>query len=105
MSKTHVFDGYTYHLTSNFHARELVCLEDILATERHWFNYITGEDAWEPRLFSYRGSWYDYGEFEVAPPDIRALGFHGIQVQSAFSAIVIRYDYDGDDVIVGHVHW
>lgn len=69
------------------------------------------DEALRPKLFEYRGSWYDVTEFEVAPVD-RFHPWWGIQTESYFSAVLIRYpfEWDGitvdfDAVVVGYAHW
>lgn len=101
---------FTYHLTTNRQPRDTVSWHDLPAKEQEIFDYIEGEDQYTSRLFQYRGSWYDYYEFEQASEFFQAEGWDGMQAQSAFDAILITYfDKDGDflddQVIVGHIHW
>ena len=61
---------------------------------------------------TYRGSRYALSEFTVAPDSVKALGFDGVAVESAFSAVVIRFFgrdgemiEDGDSAVIGYIHW
>lgn len=106
---TKTVSGNTYHVKCNNKPRPLYSLADRpeLAEE---FDYITGDDQYSARLFNYRGSWYDYYEFEVAADNFKALGFDGMQGESYFSAVAVRYfdadgyEYDGE-IVVGYIHW
>lgn len=66
---------------------------DILSGE---FDYI-GDDT-GPRFFQYRGSWHDANEFTVAGA---SPGWHGVQPDSYFSGLLLRYCDDFERVIVG----
>jgi hypothetical protein len=115
MSTTRTVNGRTYHVACNNIPRELVCFAELpegVADE--WFDYlprpVTDDEDWSPRFVQYRGSWYDVHEFEPAGDDLRALGFDGVQTESYFSAVALRYfDRDGveydDAVVVGYIHW
>lgn len=112
MSK--IIDGQygPMHLKTNYQWRELFALEDarVPEKERADFDYIEGEDRHSTRLFNYRGSWYDSHEFTIAPDSVKRIGFDGIQSESAFSAVILRYYddegyYHDDEIIVGYIHW
>lgn len=112
-------------IVTNHQVRELIAYNDRPAEfdRLGWFDYITGEDRYSQRLFKYRGTWYDTQEFSRIVPAADAYGFehgtrselllqwHGIQADSAWTAIVVRWpnvdggysDYDG--VIVGSADW
>ncbi len=98
------------NITCNNKPRTLHTYLDLTEAERADFDYIEGDDHYTPRLFKYRGSWYDYYEFEVASDSFKAKGFDGVQAQSYFDAIIVRYfdregcEYDGE-IVVGHAHW
>lgn len=106
-------------IKTNNKPRALVSLAQLPdGVHAEWFDYVdaaelagTGEDH-SPRFFCYRGSWYDSAEFELAPADIRRHGFDGVQTESYFSAVLLRYFDregnlidDGDSVVVGYAHW
>jgi len=99
-------------IQTNHHSRPLASLVECPA--RQDFDYITEEDSYAPRLFKYRGQWYDVGEFVRIVPmsspspygfehrvanDSPLLRWHGIQTDSFFSAILIRLVDDGDSVV------
>lgn len=106
-------------ITTNNVPRELVALVDVPAEERSDFDYIDEDDAYSPRLFRYKDSWYDSGEFCAITPaseltanpyihrvseDSPLLAWHGIQTDSFFSAVVLRYaDDQCENIIVGRV--
>lgn len=97
-------------IKSNHQERELFSFEDLPANKKENFDYIQGEDRFSLRLFSYRGSWYDYYEFDRAGDDLKAKGWDGVQTESYFSAVLVTYwDRDGnnleDSIIVGYCHW
>jgi hypothetical protein len=95
----------TTTVTTNHHMRPLEALADVPASVAAEFDYITGEDVWTPRLFQYRGEWYDVNEFTVVQNngELAAAGWHGIQGDSYWTAHVVRYAPDWENVIVGRV--
>lgn len=107
---TRTVNGTTYHVKSNRIPRPLHMLADLPHAARAEFDYVTGEDMFTPRMFEYRGAWYDTHEFERAGDDVHALGFNAWQTESAFSAVVVShfdregYEYD-DSIVVGYLHW
>ena len=118
MSITRTVNGSTYHVTTNNSPRELVALNDVPPAEYldafGWYldhdELIESGEWYAPRVFKYRGTWYDSHEFEVSGDDLKALGYDGVQTSSYFDAIAIRYfDADGhqydDAVVVAHIHW
>lgn len=99
-----------YTLKTNNKPRPLASFNDLPQAERGRFEYVDEEDRDSPRMFLYRGSWYDAEDFECAPHDVAALGFDGVQADSMFSAVVLRYfDCEGyaydDAVVVGYLYW
>lgn len=103
----------TYHVKTNRHTRPLISwqeLEHEVIGEYFGEDYSIAGEEWSPRFFNYRGAWYDYYEFESARDDVKALGFDGVQFESAFSAVVVSYfNKDGyeldNEIIVGYIHW
>lgn len=98
-------------ITTNHHQRELFSWNELAVlpgNQTDDFDYIEGEDRWSARLFQYRGSWYDYHEFEHVS-EVNVLsesGWHGQQIQSFWDAIVVRYIEGSDDmIVVGHATW
>ena len=110
MSKTIQTEYGPMHIKCNNQPRDLVMWHDLPDSEVADFDYLPESERESFRFFEYRGSWYDYNEFERAPDRFKALGFDGIQTESAFSAVIVKYfDADGncldDQVIVGYAHW
>lgn len=79
---------------------------EILKSE---FDYIDleSDEAHTFRLFKYRGSWYDVQEFVCVNPDGDLTAWDGLQSETYFSGVLIKYPhdefwhYDMDSVIVG----
>lgn len=97
-------------VTTNNKPRPLLSWFDLPESERADFDYIEEDERYSYRLFQYRGSFYDYYEFQTAGNDVKALGFDGVQGQSYFDAIAVRYfDRDGyeydNEIVVGHLTW
>lgn len=98
-------------IVTNNHERPLFAAHELPAgVVDEWFDYITEEESYSTRFFQYRGSWYDYYEFQLTSERIAAEGWNGIQPQSYFDAIAVRYfDRDGnhldDTIVVAHIHW
>ena len=99
-------------ITTNNRPRELKCLADLPSTARADFDYITEDDAYSPRLFAYRGTWYDANEF-VRFQDAHAFRsaarqtWDGYHCDTYFSGIVLRYvpDTDYECVVVGRFYY
>lgn len=109
-------------IVTNNHERDLVAWHMLPANERADFDYIFDtppaedldiacypDEAYSERFFQYRGSWYDYHEFQPTSESLAADGWDAVQPQSYFDAIAVRYfDRDGrqlDGVVVAHIHW
>lgn len=98
-------------ICTNNAPRETVCYRDLPAKDQEWFDYLTEDEKREYRLFRYRGEYYDYYEFDYVNPEytayreLYALGWHGVQSQSFFDAVVIKYCADDETIIVGHATW
>ena len=99
------------NICTNNVPRETVCYWDISAKYQEWFDYLTEDEKWDCRLFKYRGEYYDYYQFDYVNPEhpayraLYALGWNGVQSQSAFDAVVIKYCADDGTIIVGHATW
>lgn len=101
-------------IKTNKHTRFLESFGDLPESARGEFDYITKDEQWDQRLFQYKGDWYDMQEFvRIAPwgsvgtfvhftDNEDLLWWHGIQTDSAFTAIVIRIgqDENGENVVV-----
>lgn len=101
-------DGKTREL------RSLAELDRAIAEEN--FAYVEASadnpEAYRPRFFQFRGSWYDVNDGFNRVTDPIYSGWDGIQSQSYFDAVLIRYpfEWDGitvdyDSVVVGYTHW
>lgn len=103
-------------VTSNNKRRPLVSIQEIPEADRDDFDYMPIDEYEDRRLFSYRGSWYDWHEFQAIQDTstprftLLAQGWDGIMYDSAFSAVLVKYfDKEGDpfedEIIVGYTHW
>jgi len=84
-------------ITTNNQPRELVAFEDLPESECEDF---AGRDRFFPRFFCYRGAWYDVGEFVRA----EIASWDGVQSDTYFSGVLIRYVDDCERVIVGRYY-
>lgn len=93
----------TITIKTNHHWHELLTWHDIPESERADFDYIDSEERFSPRMFCYRGRWYDTNEFFVIPQSLPAelREWSGYQSDSYFSGVVVRYSDDFEQVQVG----
>ena len=72
------------------------------------FDYVDDADRYDPRFFKYRGAWYDVFEFEYISDQPCYAPFRGkwdgVQTDSFFSGIVLRWVDEFDSVIVGRCY-
>ena len=72
------------------------------------FDYVDDADRYEPRFFKYRGAWYDAFEFEYISDQPCYAPFRGkwdgVQTDSFFSGIVLRWFDEFNSVIVGRYY-
>ena len=72
------------------------------------FDYVDDADRYDPRFFKYRGAWYDVFEFEYISDQPCYASFRGkwdgVQTDSFFSGIVLRWVDEFDSVIVGRCY-
>jgi hypothetical protein len=92
----------TMTIVTNNVPRDVLGAHDLTPAEREQFDYLNweaierGEDS--ASFIRFRGSLYDLGEFEhTTGPNLS--GWDGMQVDSFFSAVLIRY-VDNERVIV-----
>lgn len=102
--------SYIMTLKCNNHTRPLVPMSELDKDAQKNFGYVTEDEFFDSRFFEYRGEWYDANEFTTATDDVKALGFDGMQGQSYFSAVVVRFfDKSGepfvDEIVVGYLRW
>jgi hypothetical protein len=98
-------------IQTNGHWYELKPLTELPRKATREFDYVRDEEEhYTPRFFRYRGAWYDSHEFVRIVPRARQVDFEhgvsegspllqwgGIQTDSFFSGVVIRYEKDGGD--------
>ena len=101
-----------FSIITNHVPRHLLFGYELTEKEASEFDYM--EDVNEGSFFRYRGSVYDLGEFQrIVEPGQKSYGFefhdlsgqfkgwHGINTDSFFSAVVVKIDDEGESVIVG----
>lgn len=93
-------EGRELTLIANGHWRDLVSWHQLPAKAREYFDYVTDEDErYSSRFFEYLGAWYDSSEFERIGT-VREFAvmyrWHGIQSDSFFSGVLIKYDIEND---------
>lgn len=100
-----------YKLKTNHHARPIIqVMWDINGGWVEANDFII-QDNRSVDGFWYRGELYAIEEFQLAPDDVKALGFDGVLTESAFSAVVVQwFDTEGnyigqENVIVGCLTW
>ena len=100
-------------IRTNNQPRPILSAFELTADELKEFDYLESDDMLQ--AFRYRGSVYDLGEFVRITPRANwrggfdhpadegspLLAWDGIQTESFFSAIVVRYSQDGESVVVG----
>ena len=95
-------------IKTNGHWRDLVALADIPEKKRADFDYIDEDESFSPRLFCYRGEFYDSSEFITTSPGPwnhglpeAFRGWDGYSSDSFFSGLLIKYSEDFEQVKVG----
>lgn len=95
-------------ITTNHVPRNIVDAYELTADERAAFDYLpwdaidSGSDG--ASFFRYRGELHDLGEFETTSrlPRFSPLArWDGYRADSFYSALVVRYTDDMEQVIVG----
>lgn len=87
------------NIKTNNRVRPLVSYFELTESQRADFDYVTGEDRYSERFFVYKRAAYDSSEFmrlDNCPP------WQGSQVDTYFSATLIRFKNDG--VIVAYYY-
>lgn len=99
-------------IKSNGQRRELIPFVRLSFKQQQDFLYVEESERWDNRFFEYRGSIYDYREFQATSPgELNSLGWHGFQTESAFSAVLVKvFDPETnepfeDEIVVGYAHW
>ena len=98
-------------IITNNHVRPLVAAYKLPGDVR-WdeFDYITEEEIFDNRFFQYRGFWYDSHEFVATGEELKALGLDGIQADSVWSGIAVKFSdtkghYIEDGIVVASLYW
>lgn len=93
-------------ITTNNIPRQLVCFHDLPEKVQPEFDYIEGEDRLNLRCFEYKGEWYDSHEFIACESgsEFRQLGWHGVQSDTHFSGILVKYMPRDERVVVGRYY-
>lgn len=94
--------------------RPLIYGFELTEKEKTEFDYLDSEEIETHAFFRYRGQVYDLSEFvRIIPQGGNGTcfghydysgelkGWHGIQTDSFFSAVVVRLTDDGETVVVG----
>jgi hypothetical protein len=82
--------------------RDLLCWHDLTPKEREDFDYIKEPEEFDYRFFRYKGEVYDYYEFQRTPDSLN--WWDGVQSDSYFSGVLVKYTVDSDRVIVGRYY-
>ena len=109
-------------IKTNNQPRPVIYWYDLTDAERAELDYIDTDTAQDDfRGFRYKGAVYDLGEFSAictrsqqarsqysfahtAEDDSPLAAWHGIQTDSYFSGVVVRYSDDFDTVTVGRAY-
>ena len=98
-------------ITTNHHPRPLLCVDELPAGVRaKYFDYVDEDSQDGSRFFQYREYWYDAYEFTMAPDDLKARGWDGVQPNSYWSGIAVQwFNKDGepyeDEIVVASLYW
>jgi hypothetical protein len=95
---------------TNNRPREIIEGYELNKDQRKEFDYIdwskveNGEET--PQFFKYKGELYDLGEFSTTSElhDSKLTKWDGIQSDTFFSGILIKYTPDFEHVIVGRYY-
>jgi hypothetical protein len=97
------------HTVTNHVPRDVIEAYELTESEQQLFDYIdwgkvkAGEASHS--FFRYKGELFDIGEFERAPAFSDLSGkWDGYQSDTFFSATVVKYVNDFEQVIVGRVY-
>lgn len=95
-------------IITNHVPRDLMSAHEISDDVRkEHFDYISEGDWYEDshyRFFKYKGEWYDIQEFTPIQDTTLAKDWDGVQHDTFFSATLIKYVNDLEQVICGRVY-
>ena len=84
-------------ITNNI-PRPLRCVLDLPAKAQKEFDYIEGDERFDPRLVQYKGEWYDVYDTMYCPE----TGWDSYISETFFSGVLFRLTGPAsDEVIVG----
>jgi hypothetical protein len=99
-------------IVTNNVPRDVLYWHQLPEDARNDFDYLESEEAQqEAKFFEYKDSYYDLHEFDSLGSagyrdELAQQGWHAVQTDSAFSAIVIKWaNEDYDSVVVGRASW
>lgn len=87
-------------IITNNAKRDLLSGWELTDKERAEFDYIENFEECGNIFFRYRGSLYDTGEFVRTPQNEPFDRWDGVQPDTYFSGILIRYTNDFESVVV-----
>lgn len=89
-----------FTVVTNNRPRLLLTWDELTPKEQREFDYLEGEARYDTDFVRYRGWVYDLGEFERSGESLPA--WEGVQANSYFSGILVRYcEGDRDRVVMG----
>ncbi len=92
-------------IITNNTPRELVCFLDIPAAKQDDFDYLDTDEHCSPRFVKYKGEYYDTFEFtRVGGTSNPLKGWDGVQSDTFFSGVLIKWRDEYEAVIVGRYY-
>ena len=86
------------NIITNRIPRPLACLADLPEKARKDFDYLTEDEACEPRLVQYKGVWYDVWDSMTCPGAVATddtrhafAGWDGYISDSFFSGVLFKF--------------
>jgi len=92
-------------ITTNGQTRDLIPFFSLTEKEQKEFDYIKGDDQFDNRIFRYRDYVYDVTEFiRIDPVTLlhhpEMAGWDGMQSDTFFSGVLVKFSADLEAVIV-----
>lgn len=91
-------------IITNSQPRDVVYAWQLTDKERKEFDYVDDIDNADccATFFRYKGQVYDLGEFMNCTQSVNGFSdWHGIQSDTFFSGVLVKYTSDFESVIVG----
>ena len=92
-------------ITTNNQPRQIIDFQDLTQKEKEHFDWFKPDEL-QGGFVRFKGQVYCLDEFIGIHKDgsLSKGGWQGFESQSAFDAIIMKYDkYDSDYVVMGHV--